>query len=87
MSVFVCAHARVYVYVQVYVREILCVRPRAFVSASARACGLVLMGAALLYVRACTNVCLCACVGACVLVCNERDRANMSVCTRVGVTQ
>jgi hypothetical protein len=28
MSVFVCAHARVYVYVQVYVREILCVRPR-----------------------------------------------------------
>ena len=54
-------------------------------SASARVCVLVLMCAALLYVRACTHVCLCACVGACVCECVMREivRANLSVCVRV----
>jgi hypothetical protein len=59
MSVFVCAHARVYVYVQVYVREILCVRLRVCVSASARVCVLVLC-----VPRYCTcaraHTCVCA---------------------------
>ena len=90
MRVFVGAHARVlYVYVQVYVREIVRLRPRACVSASARVCVRVLMCAALLHVCACTHVCLCARVGACVCECVMREivRANMSVCMCVGVTQ
>ena len=60
-------------------------RPRVCVSASARVCVLVLMCAALLYVRACTHVCLCACVGACVCECEMREivRAHLSVCVRV----
>ena len=74
-----------YVYVQVYVREIVRVSPHACVSASARVCVLVLMCAALLYVRACTHVCLCARVGACVCECVTREMVLTSLCVRVWV--
>ena len=63
MSVFVCAHARVYVYVQVYVRDLMRAPARMCECIRARMRS-VLMCAALLYVRACTHVCLCAFVGA-----------------------
>ena len=87
MRVFVCAHALVYVYMQVNVREIVCLRQRARVSASVRVCVRVLMCATLFHVCACTHLCLCVRVGACMCECVMREivRANMSVCTRVWV--